>query len=267
MSQISRAPNSAFVADPPPSRPSERSSGETIERLRQELLSYHRQAQLGAVAGLIAHEFNNLMTPVLARVHDALSRNDAVATQKALTVTAAQVGRALEITRALVGLAEGVSPSREVCSLAEAVKHALDAAVRPLSKDGIETVIDVAADLQVSAAPRMLEQALLNLLLNARESLLPRGGRMSIRAAGDGGVAVIEVSDTGTRFTPEQIDRDVCPFLARDWKSEPCDWQSLGLGLNIVRTIVQTHSGRIDAFRRGSETVYRMFWPRAKKSG
>jgi len=266
MSQITHAPTSAFVPDPPAARPADRSAAETIERLRQELQTYHRQALLGATAGLIAHEFNNLMTPVLARVHDALSRNDPVATQKALTVTATQVARALDITRSLAGLAEGVPLVRESCLLAGAVKHALDAAVRPLSKDGIETIIDVPPDLLVSASPRLLEQVLLNLMLNARDSMLPRGGRMTIRAEGDGKYAVIEIGDTGSRFTPEQIERDVNPFLARDAKIDPCDWQPLGLGLNVVRTIVQSHAGRIDAIRRGSETVFRLFWPRAKSS-
>lgn len=237
-----------------------------IRQLQEELVRVERQALLGSAAAMIAHEFNNLMTPVLARAEYAASANDSAATQKALAVTISQTMRALEITRRILDLVSGTAVERSNCLVAEAVKYALDATVRPLSKDGIAVLLDVPPELDVYAHPQLFEQVLLNLLLVAREGMKGRGGRISIRAAGDASLTVIEIGDTSQHFTKQYIEQVLMPFLNTDSTTNPCDWHGIGLGLNVVRTILQGHGGRIEVHNGGDECVFRMYWPRAPRS-
>ncbi|MFN0134594.1 MAG: sensor histidine kinase [Phycisphaerae bacterium] len=238
----------------------------TIQKLQEELVQMQRQALLGSAAAMIAHEFNNLMTPVLARAEYAASSSDPIATQKAIAVTIAQTTRALDITRRILDLVDGAAIERANCVVAEAVKYALDATVRPLSKDAIAVTMDIPPELDVFAHPRLFEQVILNLLLLSRDAMKNRGGRLSIRAAGDASLAVIEVADTSQRFTRHYMEHVLTPFLNADASKDPCDWQAIGLGLNVARMIVQGHGGRMDAHNGGDECVFRMYWPRAPRT-
>lgn len=222
-----------------------------MQSLRGELFRAHRTAQLGAVTSLIAHEFNNLMTPVLARAHDAVKRNDPQAMHKALSVTITQTTRALEITRRLLELsAGGDCPRREPCSVAQAVKHALDSAVRPLAKDAIAVSLEIADGLLVGAEPTLLEQSLLNLVLHARGAMGDcGGGRLRVRASADGDMARIDVAHLHGRGAGAPGDRAAA--ASRD------------PGLSVVQLIVDSHGGEYGATIEAGEVVHSIRWPLA----
>ena len=101
-----------------------------IETIEQELVACQRRALLGALTSIIAHEYNNLMTPVVARAQFALSLDDRAAMQKALTVTLQQTEKALHFTRKLLELAAGNPTDIEPCVLKEVVDGAVASSVR-----------------------------------------------------------------------------------------------------------------------------------------
>jgi len=227
-----------------------------------DLADYQRQAMLGSLSAMVAHEFNNLMTPVLARAQDALLRNDVADMRKALACTVGQTQRAMEITRRLLALADGRQAPRETCRVAEAAADALAAMARPLEKDAIEYRADIPEDLAVQAQPVLFVQVLLNLLLNARQAMQERGGRLTLRARREGDEVVIEVIDSGIGIAPQRIEREINPFLAADPQEQPCDWQRIGLGLNVCRMIAQHHKARLEAFPNpGPGVTFRLRWP------
>lgn len=237
------------------------SSQNAIRGLQDELIACQRQMLLGSVAGLMAHEFNNLMTPVLARAQDAVERDDVPAMRKALTVTVGQTQKAIEITRRLLELATGGAMAARPCGVRAAVEDALAAAVRPFAKDGIELTVDVADELMVKAEPVLLTQALANLLMYARANIGERSGRIAIRAERQDGFVRIEIADSGSA-SRERIESVIGPFVAADVRETPGDPQHVGLVLNVCRTIIQFQGGRMEAHpAEGTGCVFTLRWP------
>lgn len=236
----------------------------SLERFHDELIRYQRQVMLGSVTGMVVHELNNLMMPVLMRAQDALSRNDATAMRKALECTVRQTERAVAIGRRLLELAEGESLEPLDYSVADAVEGALTAIPRPLAKDGIELSLAVPADLRVRAEPVLFEQVLVNLLLNARQAMSAGHGSLSIQAHRTNESIELEIRDSGCGIDAQRLESVIRPFLASDAADSPCAWQEVGLGLTTCRAIAHRHGAAIDAFSNdGGGCVFRITWPAA----
>lgn len=237
----------------------ERSTGEP-----RNLADHQRQIILGRLAPIIVHEFNNLMTPVLARAQDALTRDDAVATRKALSVTVQQTDRAMRFARRVLELAGDDGPAAENRSLRELIEASIESMVRPLEKDGVELRVDVPDDPRIAARPLLFVQMMLNLLMNARAAMAGGRGRISISAARDGGVVIIDVGDTGVGMSPEMLRDVINPFLAADPDANAGDWRSVGLGLHVCRLVARQHGASIRALRNeDSGCTFKITWPAA----
>jgi len=235
-----------------------------IARLQDELMAQQRMALLGTMSAMAAHEFNNLMTPVVTRAQDALSRDDLPTMRKALDQALAHAQKAIAVTRHLLGLADAGEDAPRVCSVNAAVREAIDAVARPFDKDSIDLRVEVPADLRVRARPMLLEQLLLNLLLNAREAMKERGGSLTIGARREGDDVVIDVGDRGIGISQQRLDEVVNPFLAADPSAQPGDWHSVGMGLNVCRTITHQHGARIQASAdAGGGCTFQIRWPAA----
>lgn len=236
----------------------------SLDRSRQEFIARQRQAILGSLSGIIAHEYNNLMTPVLARARDAVARDDVAAMRKALTVTVAQTQQALDFTRQLLEVARGEESAVQACRLAELVDAAITAAVRPFEKDGIELVVHIPDHLSVRAQPLLFVQALLNLLLNARAAMKDCRGKLLISACREDDSVLISVCDAGVGMTPEMLNEVINPFLQAESQEHPGDWGPVGLGLLACRTIAQRHGATIRAQTNdGPGCTFRLKWPAA----
>jgi len=239
---------------------------ETVEAVERRLprgrvVAYQRLATLGSLAAAAAHEFNNLMTPVLARAQHALRTGDPQAARRALECTVQQTERAMAITRRLLALADEDEPAAASCRLAEAVQNAFTAIARPLDKDGIDLTVRVPQSLQIRAEPILFEQLLVNLLLNARNAMRPSGGRITLEAWPDEKTVVLEVRDTGHGMPEEQL-QVVQPFLAGRGDPPIDAWRCVGLGLYTCRIIAQHFRATIDVFNNNDGgCTFRLRWP------
>ena len=112
-------------------------------------------------------------------------------------------------------------------------------------------------DLAVDADVNRLAQVFANLLNNASK-YTPEGGRISISAARDGGQAVIRVRDTGIGIDPDLLPSIFDLFVQAD-RSLDRSQGGLGIGLTLVRRIMELHAGRVSASSggpgKGSEFV------------
>lgn len=234
----------------------------SLDQSQSELIAQQRQLILGSLSGIIAHEYNNLMTPVLARAQDAVTRDDVAAMRKALTVTVAQTQQALNFTRRLLEVARGEALGARSCRLSELVDAAVTAAVRPFERDGIELVVEVPDDVSVRAQPLLFVQALLNLLLNARAAMKGRRGKLSITACREDGSILIAVCDAGVGMSSETLDEVINPFLQAEGPGYPGAWGSIGLGLLACRTIAQQHGATLRAQSNdGPGCTFHLRWP------
>ncbi|MGD8454500.1 MAG: HAMP domain-containing sensor histidine kinase [Phycisphaerae bacterium] len=233
-----------------------------IASLEATLIATQRLAMLGSMSAMFAHEINNLVTPILARADFALGTGSIADMRKALERARTQVQHVVSLSERLMGLARGDEPQAETCSVAKAVEEAVAGATRPFAKDGIELNINVPPDLRVRAPQGVLMHVLLNLLLNAREAMNSRAGRLTVAAQRDGEYAVIRVKDTGQGIDPERLANVVNPFLAATADDDPLAWQNVGLGLCVCRLLTRQCGATIEAAaNEGPGCTFRVRWP------
>jgi two-component system CheB/CheR fusion protein len=117
-----------------------------------------------------------------------------------------------------------------------------------------------ATPIPVNGDPARLQQVQVNLLMNAAK-YTPAGGRVWYSVGTEGQSAVIRVRDTGTGMTPDVLRRAFEPFVQADETLDRADG-GIGVGLTLVRAIVERHSGTIEAHSgglgKGSEFIVRL---------
>jgi signal transduction histidine kinase len=127
--------------------------------------------------------------------------------------------------------------------LAELVKATAEHALPEATKAGVEISVDADAAPAIEADPHRLAQVLENLVSNAIK-FTPRGGRVTIRAGREGDAAVLAVADTGIGIPADDCDR-LFERMFRAREAERLHIQGTGLGLTIVKAIVDAHHGSI----------------------
>jgi signal transduction histidine kinase len=225
-----------------------------LASLQQQLAESQRLATVGTIAAVIAHEFNNLLTPITSYCQMAMKsiddgKEDPAFTRKALDKSLNHAMRAGRICSSLLGLVRGQS-DHETLSVQKIVEESLSVLARDPSKDGIALRLQIKPELRVRGDSVQLEQVLLNLLINARQALLqegqPRGGSITIRAdLTDEGRVKLSISDTGPGIPMENLERIFEPFFTTKTNPKRGEHRGSGLGLHICRQIVEQHGGQI----------------------
>ncbi|MFC3231185.1 ATP-binding protein [Marinibaculum pumilum] len=247
--------------------------------LQAELEHRERLETLGTFAGGIAHDLNNILTPVVGYVRMAEERLQAAAPAEGAAEDDAALADYLErirraadraryVIRQILTFGRKVGPEAELMDLAEAVGDSLDLEL-PESETGIALVRDLpddaAARPMVNADPVQLHQVLSNLISNARHAM-PEGGEIRVSvgveqeiAGKDGPWALLQVSDSGTGMPAEVAARIFEPFYTTKRTG-----RGTGLGLSVVHGIVGAHGGRIDVTSRpGAGTTFAIRLPLA----
>jgi signal transduction histidine kinase len=152
------------------------------------------------------------------------------------------------------------------CDLAPILTKAAKVFVKPTREAEVALQIEIPALLPiVECEPERIEQVLVNLLENAAAHT-PAGGSITVSSAEADGWLEIAVSDTGPGIPPEELDKIFDRFYKLDWARTP-DKRGFGLGLTIVRQLVELHGGQVFAeseLGKGSRFGFRL--PLAKPS-
>lgn len=228
------------------------------DALEAELQHAQRLASLGTLAAIIAHELNNILTPVLNYAQLALHASDKPEqAERALRKTVEGVRRASRITDAVLGFARegGDEPPRS--DVADVIEETFACLGRDLARDSIVLERDVPQGLAVSMAPTSLQQVLLNLVLNAREAMLGGRGTMTVQARRstwntneDTLIEGVEIAvrDTGKGISPERLATLFEPFattIRTPEEREQGAHRGVGLGLAVCRQLVEGAGGEI----------------------
>lgn len=233
-----------------------------IRRLESEVERSHRLATLGLLSGSIAHEFNNVLTPVLSYAQLALaSPEDRELQQKALKKCVEGTQKAAQIASAMLGFVRD-EESDTAADVAIVVREALLCLGRDLQKEGITVDIGIPAGIRLQIRPVALEQVLLNLILNAIEAIRPSIGVLRISARREVDVGVIEVRDSGRGMSTELAARVFEPFVTSGAKEGRR--MGTGLGLTICKRLVEEAGGSIAVrSEAGKGTVFAIRIPAA----
>jgi signal transduction histidine kinase len=238
-----------------------------LDALREQLTESQRLATIGTIAAVIAHEFNNLLTPIVSYSQFALNSAksqtpDMELICKALTKAFNSADKAGKICSAMLALARGESSDSNVAVQA-LVDETLMVLARDPQKDGIALRVQVQGDLWVHGDGIQLEQVLLNLLINARQAMLGKGGSLTLKAAAvDANEVRIQVIDTGPGIPENLLPKIFQPFFTTKGTAHKDEARGTGLGLAICKDIIEHHKGRITVESQvGQGTTFNIYLP------
>jgi signal transduction histidine kinase len=155
--------------------------------------------------------------------------------------------RVLVMLNTLMDISEAESGTmqlkREPVSLSKVVQRAVDLYHDVADAKGVTLAADAAADVVVTADRTRLEQVAANLIDNAVK-YTPSGGRVDVEVFRAGDAALVRVRDTGPGIPPDELPR-IFDRLFRGDRSRA--ERGLGLGLSVVKAVVEAHGGTVDA--------------------
>jgi PAS domain S-box-containing protein len=223
------------------------------KKVEAQLLRAQRMESIGTLAGGIAHDLNNILSPILMAVQMLqLKVDDDESAHQWLDILQANAERGADMVRQVLSFARGVEGERVMLQPKHLVKEVIKILKDTLPKS-IEIKFDVASDLwPISADATQIHQVLMNLCVNARDAM-PGGGELFVRAenvtlddnfvrmhieAKPGKFVMISVADTGCGMSPEVAGRIFEPFFTTKGIGK-----GTGLGLSTALTIVRSHGG------------------------
>jgi PAS domain S-box-containing protein len=240
-------------------------------KMEQELRHAQKMEAIGQLTGGLAHDFNNLLTVItgnLEMLEERLTSADHLSllteAQEAADLGAKLAGRLLAFGRRQPLNPKPIKLSELAAGMADLLSRSLGELVR------LETRL--APDLRTTMAdPGQVENALLNLAINARDAM-PEGGRLLIETSEieidedalavqaqvePGPYAMLAVSDTGIGMTPEVRQRAFEPFFTTKGPGG-----GSGLGLSMVYGFVKQSGGHVQIYSElGHGTTVRMYLP------
>ncbi len=233
-----------------------------LEQLQLGLTRSHRLVTIGTMASIIAHEFNNILTPVISYCQMAIAAGDSdpALTAKALARALSGAEKAAQISSSILGFAREQTAER-TCNVAEVTDEVFTCLARDPKRDGIRLELDMPSDLRAAISPVELQQVLMNLVLNARKAMARRGGSLSIAArVVEADRLLITVSDTGPGIPEDLLPRVFEPFVTRRSDDGAQD-AGTGLGLAVCRDLIERADGRITASNHGGGAVFHIELP------
>ena len=231
---------------------------ERIVDVEEQLRQNEKLSALGLLAAEVAHEIRNPLTVMKLLYHSLNLKFDAKDPRsKDAQIIEAKIEHLNKIVEQILDFARTTEPKFAPVNLNDLVDELSLLVRHKLENQGIRLVRDLQSDLPLvlGDAPQ-LEQAFLNLILNAAEAM-PDGGALTIKTSAlQTAQVAVAFKDTGTGMTKEQQQRAFKTVLATTKA------KGTGIGLAIVGRIIETHHGQIRILSRpGRGTTLRISLP------
>jgi signal transduction histidine kinase/CheY-like chemotaxis protein len=225
---------------------------------------------LGALASGVAHDFNNILTAILSATElvEWQVTPDSPIMPK-LHVIYQAVMRARELNRQILSFSRGSEDKHLPFDLSAVVKEAIFL-LRNTFPATVAVSTEISSSLWIMGDPNQVHQVVMNLAINALQSMLPAGGTLDLDLVerdlngsdlppglGEGRYAVLSVKDTGCGMDPATLERIFEPFFTTKGVGD-----GTGLGLSVVHGIVHKHRGTMAVRSEvGRGSAFEVFFP------
>jgi PAS domain S-box-containing protein len=244
-------------------------------RLRQRIQQMEKMEALGALAGGIVHDFNNLLSVISINTETALmDMEEESALRHPLLLALAAAKRGNELVRQIIAFSRQKAKNREPMKMSLALEEGLKFLHNSLPTN-IKVQKDIAAEMDtIVGDPAEIQQVLINLCSNSLYAMRENGGVLAVKLtpvrmdAGkaakypglkDGSYLCLTVSDTGQGIPPDLMQKIFDPFFTTKRPG-----QGTGMGLAVVQGIVKSYGGDITVQSElGRGSAFEVFIPRA----
>ena len=243
------------------------------KKLEAQFFRAQRMESIGTLAGGIAHDLNNVLTPILVSLK-LLREMKGETPPEIMDTLEASAHRGASIVQQVLSFARGVEGEKAVLQ----VKHPLNEVLK-IAKDVFPRTIEIRSHFDpdlwpVNGDATQLHQVFMNLVVNARDAM-PNGGRLQIEArnteidenyarmqpdAQPGSYVMVAVSDTGTGIAPGVLPKIFEPFFTTKEIGK-----GTGLGLSTAAGIVRSHGGFVAVYSElGQGSSFKVYLPAAE---
>lgn len=238
-----------------------------VERLRESRDMEHRLAEserlaaVGALAAGVAHEVRNPLNAMLltleqlrAKTAPAPGTPERERFDRYVESVTGELRRLERMVGTFLDLSRAGQLGRESVDVAASVRAAAELFAGEARQRGVDLTVDAPEPVTVRGDGERLRTVWNNLITNALQAM-GAGGAVTLRVRGDASGAVVEVADQGEGIAPEALGKIWEPF----YSGRP---DGTGLGLALVRSIVEKHGGEIDVESRpGRGATFRVRLP------
>ncbi|MDA8139541.1 MAG: ATP-binding protein [Desulfobacteraceae bacterium] len=232
-----------------------------LDSRQEQLVQSRKLASIGTLTSGIAHELNNPLNNISITA-EAFMLNYPNMSDKEIKEMIedimVQTDRASQVVKNLLEFSRTERPSFRLLQPREIIERTLSLVKNQLAMARVRIQTDFAPELPaVRGKGQDLQQAFVNLLLNAIQAM-PQGGEIKIRAGrGPQGHLRIDLADSGTGIKPEDLAHIFDPFYTTKESGA-----GTGLGLSIVYNIIRTHGGYIEVNSEvGKGSTFSIFLP------
>lgn len=241
------------------------------KELERQLFQAQKMESIGMIAGGIAHDLNNVLTPITMSIQLLKDNQTDQRSQQILETLESNANRGADIVKQVLTFARGaeaefttIHPNKLIEEITNIVDHTFPKGIKVSSRveEGVE---------YIQGNLTQLHQVLLNLCLNSRDAM-PSGGKLMLHAemkevgsrqarlrpwVKPGWFTRISVSDTGAGMSPQVQDKIFEPFFTTKKVG-----QGTGLGLSVVHSIIRSHHGFIEIeTKMGTGSTFYVYLP------
>jgi len=232
------------------------------EKLQAQLIQSAKMAAVGTLASGITHGFSNLLQIMVGHVAFAQRTKKREDMKHALTIILDTADRAAKIIKDLLTFSKPELSEKELCDITEAIESVLSLTEEQLKKHNIKVVRKYERTPAIEVNKAEIQQVFLAIVINARDAMLPRGGKLEICVKQVKGNIEVSFSDTGKGIEKKNLSKVFEPFYTTKGALGGSTVPGIGLGLSVSYGIIQRHRGTIEVNSRvGQGTTFTIKLP------
>jgi signal transduction histidine kinase/low affinity Fe/Cu permease len=210
---------------------------DSIQSAREELIRQERISTIGRLSSSIVHDLRNPLAAIYGGAEILIDSDLPPAQARRLAMNIYRASRRIqELLQDLSNVSRGKSGVVEICQLREVIVAASEVLVPVAEAQGVNIILDAAADIEIPLERARVERLFINLMNNALEAM-PAGGQLNVTVRCQPQDVVVHIDDTGSGISSTIRAKLFQPFVSEGKRN------GLGLGLALSRQTAIDHGG------------------------